>query len=537
LKFSELWQISKTVEQEQNFRSALLQAGVKKDMVLSEKDRALQRAMKSGGRFKYIIAFFYIMIVFSSTLPLFYSAAPVFLLNIKAITVASAYLSSFFIIFFFSMVRNSDPSVEEIFRFLRMQNLSDKDASTIIFLAWIRFYLPLLISAVILTPIAGYLSSGSLLFALANTFVLFADIAVAIALSFKVSKFMIIQTRRGNSGKSTTLIRIFTLLGYTISIGALYFAMLIPQSVYDYVLTANLNLLDPPYLYLLLIPFIGVAYLVSLILYPISLTTMQLLILGISLLLLILPALLSISSINSSIKDISQWRIKISGGKVTSEIRMKIRGALKSLIITDLRISLRDPSRMGILALPLFLPIFLIVFKLVGSSFMEFFMFGYFAAMAFIISIWSLLVFDVRGGSYLALLPLRSKTIAISKVILVSLLLIPGIATGLIIYYIDYGDFIVLMYPIILYLTLIGAGFVEIYIMAKMLGEGYIAVMKVESQVSAGIVTVLTLSPIIITPLILAYAVFQGILGVIVGLVIAVIFDMAFYRLLDLLRD
>ncbi len=537
MKFSELWKISETVEKEQNFRAALMQAGIKKDTVLSEKGREYQKIMKSGGRFKYVIVIFYGLILLTSTVPIFSTASPELILNMKAIVIFSAYISSFFIIFFFSMTRNSDPSIEEVFRFLRTQALTDKDASKIILLSWLRFYLPLIFLVVLLTPILGYVFDNSIIFALANTLVFLADISIAIALSFKASKFMIIQTRRGNSGRVSTLIRVFTLLGYTISLGSLYFAMSLPQTITEFVITAQINLLNPPYVYYLIIPFVGTSYLLSLLLTPIQLNIMQLGIISLSTLLVITFSVLSIPSILNSIKDISQWRIKISTGKVSDAINIKVRGVIKAIILNDLRISLREPSRMAIIALSLFIPMFVLVLNIIDNLFMRIFMFGYLVSLAFIVSIWSLIIFDVRGGSYLAVLPLRGKQIAIAKVSLVSLLLIPGTIAGLVMFYFTFGISIMFL-PLILHVSLISVGFVVIYIMAHMLGEGYLAIMDVSSQISAGIVSIFAAVPIILLPLILTYVIFGGTyLGIAIGFATALVLDILGYSLSNLLKD
>lgn len=436
----DLWKISRVVYRELLFQATMLQSS---SALTAYTEQQTEQATTSRRPSVYELAkrtersfvFFKVMtlivcasIVGSTIFFIIFYPAQVSAkerLVVTSLALLSAILISAFVLFFMIIIQASMLYSPRIYQPLLMLDLSDREISKILALAFFRMFDAYLIGSLIISLIAFIMlgkALAGLIYAifLGATYILILWLVVAVSRKF-----------RGFSAPAKTktqqVARILLILGYVLVFSLFY---VIPYAVYNIlpiVIDAFSAIPETYQRVLINIPPLSATYLVASF-YVGEINTQSLMLPLASSVIYLLLSVYSLRALFNALASIpyltlqAPTRTEVPPTVSATMITAKIRSPLWGHVIKDLRLTLRDPNYAIVLFFgPIILIVYTLAYSLLKQPTSSLVSMVYIATILTLSQSPSLLLVEKRGLDYLLSLPVSYRDIAKSKASLMTL--------------------------------------------------------------------------------------------------------------------
>ncbi len=425
MEFSELWRISSKVYMELSFQSvfSLRAGGTLPQRGLDNVRKIVNSAKINTALSKLIMTLFIAVSAFSG----FYSMTgeaggsglPRELVMVGSVAVFMAIV--LFLMSFMGLQVSTSFISSKVVEILSPLPLSSSDVSNIVFLCFLRIFDIPLLTAIVAPLIAYCCFGGSLL----GVLVLFVGVVVteifAVTLCMGLAKFFYSKvTSGGGSSKWQTITRYIFMILWIIPTFGVYLVMNFATHLIEIYAAVAQTLSSFIYLLVLLYPF-SYGFLVSYATFPID---VELSSLGLS----IVPCLLYCVLAAYSFRWVKNAIREVGLGGAGARLREIVKDTVVSpkdpwlgIIYKDIRLASRSPSYASLFLLPAIQTAVLAVSFSSISVMSIGFILGFLTAISCVVLLLppNLVSLESLAASYTRSLPIRKKTMILSKMLLV----------------------------------------------------------------------------------------------------------------------
>ena len=512
MKFSELWRISSKVYTELSFQSVFsLRAGG----TLPQKGQDNIKKIVSSAKLNTTISKL-LMTVFIAAFAFagFYSMAGATGVQglPKELTIVSGVATFMAIVLFFMSFMGLQVSTSfvssKVVEVLSPLPLSSRDVSNIVFLCFLRIFDIPLLTAVIAPLIAYYAFGGSLL----GGPVLFVSIIVTeiftVTLCTGLAKFFYSKvTRGGGRSRWQAIMRFIFMILWIIPSFGTYFIVNFATHFIEVYATVVQTLSSFIYLLGLVYPF-SFGFLVSYATFPISIELSTLGLSVASCLVYCVLAAYSFRWVQNTIREVG-----------TAGAGARLREAVKDTIVSpqapwlgiihkDIRLASRSPSYASLLLLPAIQTAILAMSFSLNRAMGLIFILGLLTAISWVVLILPPNLASLEGVavSYTRSLPIRKKTMILSKTLLTSITYVASLTVLFIVALYFRGDAVsVLTFGIANLFSVVAAAILELILFINKLWRESSSITNMYARLPVYIVTVVLGLVIVAVPIIGAF--------------------------------